>query len=224
MAQELAKLLADLREEKALENTRQRLDSDEDPNVILAEAREGMAIVGERFARGEYFIPELIYSGEILSQITELVRPKLAASSTMIKKKGKIVLGTVAGDIHDIGLNIVELMLDTHGFEVYNLGVDVPVGRFIEKIKETEAPIVALSGFLTLAFDSMKETVKGIEAAGLREKVRIMIGGGQIDDRIRKYTGSDAYGKDAMEAVTLANHWIGANQGRGENGQSSIDG
>ena len=211
MAKELVGLLADLKEDEALANAQQRLEGDEDPNEILAEAREGMSLVGERFARGEYFIPDLIYSGEILRQITDLVKPKLTASNTAVKKKGKIVLGTVAGDIHDIGLNIVEFMLDTNGFEVYNLGVDVPVATFIAKIKETEAPIVALSGFLTVAFDAMKETVKAIEAEGLRDKVKIMIGGGQIDDQVRKYTGSDAYGKDAMEAVTLANQWIGAN-------------
>ena len=179
---------------------------------MLSEAREGVAIVGERFVRGEYFIPELIYSGEILKKITALIKPKLAGGAE-VKKKGEIVLGTVAGDIHDIGLNIVEFMLDSNGFEVHNLGVDVPIENFIVKIKETKAPIVALSGFLTLAFDSMKETIKAIEAAGLRGQVKIMIGGGQIDDQIRKHSGADAYGKDAMEAVSLANQWIGENGG-----------
>jgi len=210
MALDLATALSELQEEDALKITQQRLDSNEDPNAILADARKGMGIVGQRFASGEYFIPDLIYSGEILKQVTDLVKPRLVKGSE-VKKLGKIVLGTVAGDIHDIGLNIVEFMLDTNGFEVYNLGVDVPASKFVEKAKETGAPVIALSGFLTLAFDSMKETIKALEAAGIRKNVKIMIGGGQIDDQVKTYTGADAYGKDAVAAVTLAKGWIGAN-------------
>ena len=101
-------------------------------------------------------------------------------------------------------------MLDVNGFEVYDLGVDVPAQKFVEKIKESGAPIVGLSGFLALAFDSMKETVEAIKAAGLRDKVKVMIGGGQMSDEIRKYTGADAYGKDAMAGVSLAKKWVGA--------------
>jgi len=123
-------------------------------------------------------------------------------------KLGKVIVGTVAGDIHDIGKDIVVFMLDISGFEVYDLGIDVPIQNFVDKIKETGAPIVALSGFLTLAFDAMKETVEAIEAAGLRDGVKIMIGGGQIDDEIRKYTKADAYGRDAMTAVEIAKGWI----------------
>ncbi|MEM2254860.1 MAG: cobalamin-dependent protein, partial [Candidatus Bathyarchaeia archaeon] len=122
---------------------------------------------------------------------------------------GKVVIGTVAGDIHDIGLDIVAFMLEINGFEVYNLGVDVPPEKFVEKIKETGAPIVGLSGFLTIAFDSMKQTVEAIKKAGLRDKVKIMIGGGQITEEVRQYVGADAYGKDAMEAVALAKKWMG---------------
>ncbi|MBA7682761.1 Glutamate mutase sigma subunit [subsurface metagenome] len=120
-----------------------------------------------------------------------------------------MVIGTVAGDIHDIGLNIVGFMLDVHGFEVYNLGVDVPAEKFVEEMKETSAPVLGLSGFLTLAFDSMKETVEALEAAGVRNKIKIMIGGGQMDDEVKKFAKADAYGKDAMEAVSLAKKWIG---------------
>jgi methanogenic corrinoid protein MtbC1 len=209
MALNLVQALSELKEEEALQITNKRLEANEDPNEILADARSGMGIVGKRFASGEYFIPDLIYSGEILKQVTDLVKPKLVKGKE-VKKLGKIVLGTVAGDIHDIGLNIVEFMLDTNGFEVYNLGVDVPANKFVEKAKETNAPVVALSGFLTLAFDSMKETVKALENAGIRKNVKIMIGGGQIDDQVRSYTGADAYGKDAVAAVTLAKEWIGA--------------
>jgi len=208
MTGSLVTALAELQEQEALEITEARLKTNDDPNSILADARKGMSIVGERFAKGEYFIPDLVFSGEILKEVTDLVKPHMTGSSVTEKKMGKIVLGTVAGDIHDIGLNIVDFMLDTSGFEVYNLGIDVPPQKFVEKTKETGASIIALSGFLTLAFDSMKETVEALKSAGLREKVKIMIGGGQIDEQIQKYTGADAYGKDAMEAVNLARKWI----------------
>ena len=208
MAEDLVKLLSDLKEEEALKITKERLDKGDDPLKILEDSRSAMGIVGKRFASGEYFIPDLIYSGEILKEITEMVKPKLT-KQVEVKRLGKVVLGTVAGDIHDIGLNMVDFMLDTNGFEVYNLGVDVPAQKLVEKIKESGAPIVGLSGFLTLAFDSMKKTVEAIKVAGLRDKVKIMIGGGQIDEEIRKYTGADAYGQDAMAAVTLARKWAG---------------
>lgn len=208
MAEDLVKLISDLKEEEALKITKERLDKGDDPLKILEDSRSAMGIVGKRFASGEYFIPDLIYSGEILKEITEMVKPRLT-KQVEVKRLGKVVLGTVAGDIHDIGLNMVDFMLDTNGFEVYNLGVDVPAQKLVEKIKESGAPIVGLSGFLTLAFDSMKKTVEAIKAAGLRDKVKIMIGGGQIDEEIRKYTGADAYGQDAMAAVTLARKWAG---------------
>jgi len=208
MAEDLVKLISDLKEEEALKITKERLDKGDDPLKILEDSRSAMGIVGKRFASGEYFIPDLIYSGEILKEITEMVKPRLT-KQVEVKRLGKVVLGTVAGDIHDIGLNMVDFMLDTNGFEVYNLGVDVPAQKLVEKIKESGAPIVGLSGFLTLAFDSMKKTVEAIKVAGLRDKVKIMIGGGQIDEEIRKYTGADAYGQDAMAAVTLARKWAG---------------
>jgi trimethylamine corrinoid protein len=126
------------------------------------------------------------------------------------KKQSKVILGTVVGDIHDIGKNIVTFMLDTNGFDVIDLGVDVPPKVFVDKINETKAHVVLLSGFLTLAFDSMKQTVDAIKAEGLRDKVKICIGGGQIDDQVRKYTGADDWGPDAMTAVTFSKKWAGA--------------
>jgi methanogenic corrinoid protein MtbC1 len=208
MSEELTNAIAELQKDEALRITRTRLDADEDPKLILEEGRLGMEIIGKRFAEGEYFLPELIYSGEIFRQVSEIVKPKLKADSPS-KNSGKVIIGTVAGDIHDIGKDIVVFMLDVSGFEVYDLGIDVPAENFIEKIKETEAPVVGLSGFLTLAFESMKDTVDKIREAGLRDKVKIMIGGGQIDESIRKYSGADAFGKDAMTAVALAKQWVG---------------
>jgi 5-methyltetrahydrofolate--homocysteine methyltransferase len=207
MAGDLVNLLADLKEQEALKVVKDRLAKGEDAFKILDDARSGMEIVGKRFAESQYFIPDLVYSGEILKAVSELVKPKLTKGADA-KKLGKVVFGTVAGDIHDIGKDIVVFMLDVNGFEVHDLGVDVPVQKFVDKIKETGAPVVGLSGFLTLAFDSMKQTIEAISGAGLRDKVKIMIGGGQMSEEVRKYTGADAYGKDAMAGVSLAQKWI----------------
>jgi 5-methyltetrahydrofolate--homocysteine methyltransferase len=208
MADDLTNALADLKEKEALKIVQDRLGGGDDPLGIMSDARRGMEIVGERFAASEYFIPDLVYSGEILKEITALVKPRLSEVAD-VKRLGKVIIGTVAGDIHDIGKDIVVFMLDVNGFEVYDLGVDVPPQHFADKIRETGAPVVGLSGFLTLAFDSMKETVDAIQAAGLRDKVKVMIGGGQMNEEVRAYTGADAYGADAMAGVTLAKQWIG---------------
>jgi len=207
LARTLVDELSDLREKEALSIVKMRLDAGENPLTILNDVRAGMETVGKRFESKEYFIPDLVYSGEILNQITEIVKPRLAGSAN-VKRLGKVIIGTVVGDIHDIGKNIVTFMLDSSGFEVYDLGVDIPPKVFVDKIKETKSKVVGLSGFLTLAFDSMKLTVDAIKEAGLRDKVRIIIGGGQIDDNIRKYTGADDWGLDAMSAVSFAKKWI----------------
>jgi methanogenic corrinoid protein MtbC1 len=207
MADDLISAISDLNEKAALDIVRGRLNSGEDPLLILADTRRATEIVGKRFAEGEYYIPDLIFSGEILKGITALVKPKLARAES--KPLGKVVMGTVAGDIHNIGKDIVTFMLSANGFEVYDLGVDVPADQFIQKLKETGAPVLALSGLLTVIYDSMKGVVQVVEAAGLRDKVKIMIGGGMMNDDVRQYVGADAFGKDAMDGVVLAKKWIG---------------
>jgi 5-methyltetrahydrofolate--homocysteine methyltransferase len=208
MAKDLVETLADLKEKEALNIVEERLGAGEDPLKILEEARHAVEIVGKRFADCEYFIPDLVYAGEILRRIADLVKPKLTRGAE-VKRLGKVIVGTVAGDIHDIGKDMVVFMLDVSGFEVFDLGIDVPAQKFVEMIKETGSKVVGLSGFLTLAFQSMKDTVEAIKKAGLRNEVRIMIGGGQIDDQVKDFAGADAYGRDAMEAVKLAKGWIG---------------
>jgi 5-methyltetrahydrofolate--homocysteine methyltransferase len=208
MSKELVKFLSDLQEQEALEFVEKALEKGVDPVDLLGETKEAMNIVGQRFATGEYFIPDLIFSGEILKQIVQMLEPHLKKSKEA-ERLGKVIVGTVAGDIHDIGKDLVVFMLDVSGFEVLDLGIDVPVQKFVDSIKETGSSVVALSGFLTLAFQNMKNTVDAVKAAGLRDKVKIMIGGGQIDEEVRVFTGADAYGKDAMEAVKLAKGWIG---------------
>ena len=205
MSKELIKAITEMREEDAVTITNQLLDSGASPVDVLEACREAMSIIGMRFETGESFIPELILAGEILAQISAILKPRMQQAGEN-KKLGKIVLGTVQGDIHDIAKDIVGFMLDINGFEVTDLGVDVQPAKFVEVVKQSGAKIVALSGFLTLAFDPMKFTVQALKDAGLTD-VKVMIGGGQIDEQIRQYTGADAYGKDAMAAVAIAKSW-----------------
>ena len=208
MAGELTKLLSDLKEPEALGFVDKALGEGVDPMDLLGQAKEGMNIVGQRFAEGYYFIPDLIFSGEILKGIFKILEPHLKQDEKE-NRLGKVIIGTVAGDIHDIGKDLVVFMLDVHGFEVLDLGIDVPVQKFVDTIKESGSTVVGLSGFLTLAFDAMKNTIEAIDAAGLRDQVKIMVGGGQINDQVKGYVGADAYGDNAMEAVKLAQGWIG---------------
>jgi methanogenic corrinoid protein MtbC1 len=186
----------------------QMLDKGVPAMEVLDKCREAMDGIGKRFEKGEYFISELLMGGEILRQIAAIAKPKMG-EVTAQKKLGKVVFGTVAGDIHDLGKDIVEFMLDINGFEVIDLGVDVPVNKFVEAIKEHKPQVVGLSCLITVAFDSMKQTVEAITAAGLRDSVKIMIGGGTTDEQVKSYAGADAYGKDAVSAVTLTKRWIG---------------
>jgi len=208
MPGKLVDAIANMKEKEALEIAKGLLESGENPMNILNLTKEAMEIVGKRFEKGEYFLPELMMAGEMLRQISGMVKPLLKGGPET-KRLGKVIIGTVEGDIHDIGKDIVVFMLDVNGFEVLDLGIDVPAQKFVDAVKQSKSKVIGLSGFLTLAFESMKETVDAIKKAGLRDDVKIMIGGGQIDEQIRSFAGADAYGKDAMEAVELAKSWIG---------------
>ena len=179
-----------------------------EPLAIIAESSEAMQVIGRRFAAGEAFIPELIMGGEIMKSISQAVMPEGDEPDTE-GAKGTVVIGTVQGDIHDIGKDIVVLMLRIGGYTVHDLGTDVPVEDFVVAIKQHDAGIVALSGLLTLAFDAMKSTVDSIAAAGFRDRVKIMIGGGPVDENVRVYTGADGWGSDVGHAVKLAGEWTG---------------
>lgn len=207
--QQLIDAIANMEEDQALAVAQEMLDDGEDPQTILDACKDAMAIVGQRYEQGEYFLPELVIAGDMLTAIGEIVKPKLQAQAAGAAKLGTVVIGTVQGDIHDIGKDIVGFMLDVNGFEVVDLGVDVPAADFVAKIQEVKPQVVGLSGFLTLAFDQMKATVDAIHAAGLRDQVKIMIGGAIMDDTVRKYIGADAYGADATAAVRLAQGWTG---------------
>ncbi len=209
---QLVEWLADMNEDDAVALARRMLiEESADPLRVLALCRAGMDIVGKRFEEGEYFLPELVLAGEMLENIGAIAKPLIGQNGEGAGKKlGKVLIGTVHGDLHDIGKNIVTFMLDINGFEVKDIGVDVPVQTFIREINDFAPDVVGLSGFLTLAFDSMKETVAAFENEGMRERFKIMIGGGQIDETVRAYTGADAFGVNAVEAVSLCKSWMGA--------------
>ena len=211
MSEKLVNAIAEMDEDQALALTKELLDAGTPPPEILADCRAAMELVGKRFECGEYFIPELILAGEMLKSIAAEVKPYMTGAHEAAKKGAKVIVGTVKGDIHDIGKDIVVFMLDVNGFEVNDLGIDVPVQTFVDKIAEVKPAVVALSGFLTLSYDSMKETVGAIAAAGLRDGVKIMVGGGTVDEQVCRYAGADAFGLDAMAAVSLAKQWTGAN-------------
>ena len=208
---QLVTWLADMNEDDAFALAKKMLlEEGANPMRVLELCREAMDIVGKRFEQGEYFLPELVLAGEMLENIGAIAKPLITQGpGGEPKKLAKILVGTVHGDLHDIGKNIVTFMLDINGFEVKDIGIDVPVKTFIDEINAFRPDVVGLSGFLTIAFDSMKETIAAIQDAGLRDKLKIMIGGGQVDEAVRNYTGADAFGTTAVEAVFLCKNWMG---------------
>jgi len=208
MSEVLATMLAELKEDETLAEVRRALDEGTDPLKLVEGLREGMSIVGRHFEAKEYFLSELIMSAEIFKEAIALIEPHLTAGAG--PSKGSVVIGTVKGDIHDIGKNIVATLLRCEGYDVYDLGVDIPPASFVDKLKETGAPVLALSGLLTLAFDSMKETVESVTEAGLKDKVKVIIGGGPVNEKVVEYSGADAFGVDAAQAVKMVDEYLGA--------------
>jgi len=208
MTESLIHALVEMQEAEALQKAKQLLDEGTDPMNILEACSKAMKTVGKRFEQGEYFLPHLIMAGVMLKQISETIKPLIKEGKTEAGR-GRVLMGTVRGDIHDIGKNIVIFLLEVNGFEVRDIGIDQPPESFVEAIREFRPGVVGMSGLLTLAFDSMKKTVRAIEDAGLREKVRIMIGGAQVTEQVKDYTGADAYGPDALAGVRLVEQWIG---------------
>jgi methanogenic corrinoid protein MtbC1 len=208
---QLVEWMADMNEEDALVMAKRMLiDEGKDPVRVLELCREAMDIVGKRFEAGDYFLPELVLAGEMLETIGAIAKPLIKSKpGEESKKLGKGLIGTVHCDLHDIGKNIVSFMLDINGFEVKDIGIDVPITDFLSAIDEFKPDVIGLSGFLTLAFDSMKETIEAIDRDGQRSGRKIMIGGGQIDETVRAYTGADAFGVNAVEAVNLCKRWTG---------------
>jgi methanogenic corrinoid protein MtbC1 len=208
MSKELTDAIVGMDEAGAMRLVSAMLDAGADPADVLEEAKAAMTVLGDKFECEEVFIPELIMGGEIMKGIAEELKPRIKGE-TAAASRGTIVLGTVAGDIHDIGKDVVVLMLDVNGYDVHDLGIDVPIEKFVAAITELQPTVVGLSGLLTLAFDSMKDTVEGIDAAGLRDQVKIMIGGSPVDEQVCTYAGADGWGRDAAAALQMAADWTG---------------
>jgi methanogenic corrinoid protein MtbC1 len=209
MSKKLMDAMISMREQEALDIVIEMMQHNADPLKILHDCTQAMETVGRRFEAGDYFLPELMMAGEILKQISDIVKPKITGESDGIEAKtGRVLIGTVEGDIHDIGKDIVAFLLEVNGFTVRDIGIDAPPARFVAEIREFQPHVVGMSGLLTLAYDAMKETVAAIEQAGLRNGLKIMIGGGQMSEKIREYAGADAYGRDAVAGVALAKKWI----------------
>jgi len=207
MNERIAALIAEVEEDKTLEEVRRALDDGADPLSLVEALREGMSVVGDKYEAKEYFLPDLILSAEIFKQAIALIEPRLQGANTATK--GTVVIGTAQGDIHDIGKNIVATMLRCNGYEVHDLGVDVSPRAFVDKASSAGARLVAISGLLTLAFDAMKDTVDALAEAGLRDRIKIIIGGGPVNEKVLEYCGADAYGKDPAEAIRLAEKHLG---------------
>ena len=174
------------------------------PEILNTGMIGAMAVVGEKFKNNEIFVPEMLIAARAMKKGVEVLTPYLKAAGT--ESKGKLILGTVAGDLHDIGKNLVGMMIEGAGFEVIDLGVDVPAEKFIECMKENpDCKIVALSALLTTTMPAIKSTIDAIVAAGLRDTVKIMIGGAPVTQAFADEVGADGYSEDAASAAELAN-------------------
>lgn len=183
--------------------TQQALNANVDPiRLVNDHMAPAMDEVGQRFERSDYFVPELLLSARAMKSAMELIRPLLTARGA--ETAGRVVIGTVRGDLHDIGKNLVAAMLEGGGFEVFDLGVNVPPEKFIEAVREKNANIVAMSALLTTTMTSMKTTIEAITAAGLRSKVKVIVGGAPLSQSYASEIGADSYGANAVDAVNLA--------------------
>ena len=180
------------------------LDAGEDANAILEYGMiAAMSIVGKKFQNNEYFVPEMLVAAKTMRKGVEVLRPHLSEGS--VGKMGKFIIGTVAGDLHDIGKNLVALMVESAGFEVIDLGVDVPPEKFVEALNEhPECKIIGASALLTTTMDALKSTVEAIHAGGYKGKVKVMVGGAPITQEFADQIGADAYTPDAGSAASKA--------------------
>ena len=209
--QSLVTAIADLDEKKAIHLMKEFIANNPPQAEIdqaISACQEGMSEVGNRFEAGDYFLAELIYSAEILKELMKLMQSQFELTGKSVI--GKVLLGTAKGDIHDIGKNIVKNLLEAGGFEVCDLGVDVSAGQFVNKIKETEPNIVGISGLITPTIESMKTIVDTIKASGLKENIKIIIGGNLVSQVIADHIGADGFSRSAPKGVQICKKWVGA--------------
>ena len=201
MTHKLVEALSDLREGEVRAEIKELKERNVPSLEVIQLLQEGMNVVGSRFEAGEYYLSELILSSKIFKQAIDLLGERVEDPS--LSKYGTVVIGTVFGDIHDIGKNIVTNLLRCNGFRVVDLGVNVPVKRFVEAIEEHKPDILGISCLLTTGFENMKATVKAIEDAELRSDLKVLIGGGPVDQTTCRYVGADGFSTNAQEAVEL---------------------
>ncbi len=200
---ELKEALANLEEENTYRLVNEKIDGESSAKEILRECQAGMKIVGERYNSEEYFVADLMYAGEIMRNVMNTLSPHMKGSED-VEDAGTVVIGTVKGDIHDLGKDVVIITLQGNGIKVIDLGVDVPAEKFVEAIRKNKPEVVGMSVFLTSCFPSTENIVKAISDAGLRDKVKIMLGGAPVTEVVAKETGCDYYGKDAAAAAEYA--------------------
>jgi len=199
MPDNLSYRLADLRRDDVLSEVQRRLDIGQDPQDVLDACRDGMAIVGERFGTGEYFISELVLSAKVFRDAMAIIEPRLSGTSRRLRSR--VLLATPQGDIHDLGKNIFGAMLKGQGFEVCDLGVDVDPGVIVAKVKEYQPEFVGFSALITSAFPGMKRAVNLLEEQGLRKDIKLMVGGGVTNDTVKEYIGADFQTVDASKGI-----------------------
>ncbi|WP_422448850.1 cobalamin B12-binding domain-containing protein [Thermoanaerobacterium sp. DL9XJH110] len=205
MQEELFNKIVDMDEEGSIKMAREYLDGGGDPQKLLEVCRNAMGVIGEKFEKGEYFLSELILGGEIFGSIMKFTLPLIKGDS---KKLGKIVLGTVKDDIHNIGKDIFKAFAEAAGFEVVDIGVDVPEEKFVEAVKANKPDIVGMSCLITAGISSMKRTVEALKKAGITD-TKIIIGGGRVDEEVKQLTGADAWADDAAKGVRLCKELMG---------------
>lgn len=189
------------------EKTQEGIDGGVDPEVILNEVLvPAMDEVGRRFETGEFFVPDLMFTARAMQAGLAILKPKLIEKD--IKPVGKVLIGTVKGDLHDIGKNLVAMMLEGAGFEIQDIGVDVPAERFVESLRDGAADIVAISALLTTSMPAMKTTIDAINEAGLRSQVKVIVGGAQVTEAFAKEIGADGSAPDAAQAAKLAKSFV----------------
>ena len=206
--EDLAEAIMELNEETSYKLVEQLIKDGIDPQDIIAILREGVEVVGEKFNKKEYFLTELVMAGEIFTQAAMILEPHMKEVVSEGSNVESIVIGTVQGDVHDIGKNIFVTLLKSAGYNAVDLGVDIPPEKFVEKVKETGAKIVAYSGLLTVALESMNATTEALKIAGLREKVKIIIGGLPVDELWMKEAGADAFTDNAFEGLKIVKKWL----------------
>jgi len=205
---DLVRAMAELDEARTFELVRARLESGVSPLEIIEECRKGLAVVGERYSRSEYFLSDLVMSAELFREAMLTVWPEAEDEPRDGPEPVPIVVGTVRGDIHDLGKNITVWLLRSYGFEVADLGVDVSPEVFVQEVEQRQARILGLSALITAGLEQMKATVDVLRAKGLRDRVTVIIGG-LVDDNVARYVGADAWVKDASEAVPLCRKVLG---------------